>query len=197
MFRNYDGAGSRFGDTSVNATTTNDSSSAVYASLDANNPNRMTLVAINRTNQPLNAAIAISDDNRFTLAQVYQLTSTLAGSARGTDMVVSAGNQFNYLMPAMSVTTLVLTTMPGDYNADGKIDADDYVVWRKKLGSATSLGNGDDTPGVGYDDYVRWRAHFGQSAAGSGTFSTIPEPMSVALLLGGLMGLLRGRCLAR
>src|SRR4051812_684332 len=197
MFRNYDGAGSRFGDTSINATTTNDSSSAVYASLDANNPNRMTLVAINRTNQLLNAAIGISDDNRFTLAQTYSLTSALAGSVRGADLAIGAGNQFNYLMPAMSVTTLVLTTMPGDYNADGKIDADDYVVWRKKLGSATSLGNGDDTPGVGYDDYVRWRAHFGQSAAGSGTFSTIPEPMSVALLLGGLMGLLRGRCLAR
>ena len=157
MFRNYDGAGSRFGDTSVDATTTNNANSAVYASVDANNPNRMTLVAINRTNQPLNAAIAIADDNRFTLAQVYQLTSALAGSVRGADLAVNAGNQFNYLMPAMSVTTLVLTTMPGDYNADGKVDAADYVVWRKKLGSGTSLGNGDDTPGVGYDDYARWR----------------------------------------
>jgi mannan endo-1,4-beta-mannosidase len=68
MFRNYDGAGSRFGDTSVDATTSNNASSSVYASIDAKNPNRMTLVAINRTNQPLNAAIAISDDNRFTLA---------------------------------------------------------------------------------------------------------------------------------
>ena len=58
MFRNYDGAGGRFGDTSVDATTNNIANSAVYASIDANNPNRMTLVAINRTDQPLNAAMA-------------------------------------------------------------------------------------------------------------------------------------------
>jgi hypothetical protein len=113
MFRNYDGAGARFGDTSVDATTNNIANSAVYASVDANNPNRMTVIAINRTNQPLNAAIAIADDNRFTQAQVYQLTSALAAPVHGSNLNVGAGNQFNYLMPAMSVTTLVLTTFAG------------------------------------------------------------------------------------
>ena len=197
MFRNYDGAGSRFGDTSVDSTTTNNANSAVYASIDANNPNRMTLVAINRTNQPLNAAIAITDDKRFTLAQVYQLTSGSAASVRGSDLAVNAGNQFNYLMPAMSVTTLVLSTLPGDYNADGKVDAGDYTVWRKKLGSSTSLSNGDDTPGVGYDDFARWRAHFGQSAAGLGTGSSVPEPTGVLLVLIGLLELGFRRCWRR
>jgi hypothetical protein len=192
MFRNYDGAGSRFGDTSIDATTSNNANSAVYASFDANNPNRMTLVAINRTNQLLNAAIGISDDNRFTLAQTYSLTSALAGSVRGADLAIGAGNQFNYLMPAMSVTTLVLTTMPGDYNADGKVDGADYLVWRKKLGSSTSLNNGDDTPGVGYDDYTRWRAHFGQSSAGLGASGEVPEATSIVLVLVGLLQLQLG-----
>jgi hypothetical protein len=97
----------------------------------------------------------------------------------------------------MSVTTLVLTTMPGDYNADGKVDAGDYVVWRKKLGSGTSLGNGDDTPGASYDDYARWRTHSGQSAAGLGASITIPEPMSLVLLFVGLFELLLSRRLPR
>jgi glycosyl hydrolase family 44 len=189
MFRNYDGSGSHFGDMAVDATTNNNANSAVYASVDANNPNRMTVVAINRTNQPLSAAIAIADDNRFTLAQVYQLTSALAGSVRGADLSVGAGNQFMYLMPAMSVTTLVLTTLPGDYNADGTVNPADYTLWRKKLGSGTSLPNGDDTPGVGPDDYARWRAHFGQSAAGAGLgaggASRVPEASTVFLLLSG------------
>jgi hypothetical protein len=197
MFRNYDGAGSKFGDTSVDATTTNNANSAVYASVDANNPNRMMVVAINRSNQPLNAAIAIVDDNRFTQAQVYKLTSALAGSVRGPDMAVNAGNQLNYLMPAMSVTTLVLTTMPGDYNADGKVDAADYVVWRKALGRGTSLANGDDTPGVGQDDYARWRAHFGQSTPGLGSSSDVPEGTSLLLMLVGLSQLLLRRPLRR
>jgi hypothetical protein len=196
MFRNYDGAGSRFGDMSVEATTSSDANSAVYASIDANNPNRMTLVAINRTNQPLNAAIAIADDKRFTLAQLYKLTSAQAGSVRGVDLTVGAGNQFNYLMPAMSVTTLVLTTLPGDYNADGKVDASDYIVWRKNLGSSAALGNGDDTPGVGLDDLARWRAHFGQSAgsgAGSGSSSEVPEPTHIGLIMLCLFGALNSR----
>jgi hypothetical protein len=97
----------------------------------------------------------------------------------------------------MSVTTLLLTTMPGDYNADGRVDAADYVVWRKKLGSGTSLSNGDDTPGVGYDDYARWRAHFGQTAAGLGAASQIPEATSIMLVLIGLMQLQLGRWLWR
>jgi hypothetical protein len=44
--------------------------------------------------------------------------------------------------------------LPGDYNLDNVVDAADYVVWRKNLGSGTSLPN-DDTDGVGQDDYTR------------------------------------------
>ena len=135
--------------------------------------------------------------NRFTQAQVYKLTSALAGSVRVADMAVNAGNQLNYLMPAMSVTTLVLTTMPGDYNADGKVDPADYVVWRKALGRGTSLANGDDTPGVGQDDYARWRTHFGQSAAGLGSASDVPEASGILLVLIGLVQLQLGRKLWR
>ena len=86
-------------------------------------------------------------------------------------------------MPAMSVTTLVLTTLSGDYNADGAVSAADYVLWRKNFGSGNALPNGDDTPGVGMDDFARWRSQFGQSAsglgAGFGDLAGIPEPTSI------------------
>jgi hypothetical protein len=193
MYRNYDGAGGKFGDTSVQATTSNIATSSVYASVDANNPNRMVIVAINRSTQALDTAIAVADDNRFVLAKVYKLTSATAAPVPGTDLVVNAGNQFNYLMPAMSVTTLVLTTLSGDYNADGEVSAADYVVWRKNLGSGTALPNGDDTPGVGMDDLARWRSRFGQSASGSGASfdgASVPEPTSILMLLVGGSGLL-------
>lgn len=193
MYRNYNGTGGKFGDTSIQATTSNIANSAIYASVDANDPNRMVLVAINRTNQPLDAAIAIADDNRFVLAEVYRLTSAAAAPVRGTDLSVNAGNQFNYIMPAMSVTTLVLTTLLGDYNADGAVTAADYVVWRKSFGSATALPNGDNTPGVGMDDLARWRSNFGKatpgSGAGLGELPGVPEPTSPLLLLGGCIGL--------
>jgi hypothetical protein len=75
----------------------------------------------------------------------------------------------------------VVPTIPGDYNLNGSVDADDYTVWRDSLGSPTSLP-GDDTPGVGPDDYDRWKTQFGQTdGTGSGAVSKIavPEPSSL------------------
>jgi endoglucanase len=77
--------------------------------------------------------------------------------------------------------------LPGDYNADGVVDAADYTVWRDHLGERIGLHN-DPTPGtVGPEDYDVWKAHFGQvSAAGSGTLATaaaVPEPATVVLWL--------------
>ena len=58
----------------------------------------------------------------------------------------------------------------GDYNNDGKVDASDYVTWRRQVGAAT-IANRDpnNTGSVGQADYVSWRAHFGELAvAGPG-----------------------------
>ena len=36
--------------------------------------------------------------------------------------------------------------VPGDYNANGTVDAADYTIWRDTLGSTTDLrANGDNT----------------------------------------------------
>jgi hypothetical protein len=66
---------------------------------------------------------------------------------------------------------LVLTAAPalaGDYNVDGTIDAADYVVWRKTLGSnvtAFSGADGDGDSRIDQDDHGVWRANFGQIMA--------------------------------
>jgi hypothetical protein len=60
-----------------------------------------------------------------------------------------------------------------DVNRDGKVDAADYVVWRKNDGSLAG--------------YTLWRSNFGLTA-GSGSFSlaTMPEPTASAMLLTGM-----------
>jgi hypothetical protein len=72
-------------------------------------------------------------------------------------------------------------TMPGDYNADGLVDAADYSVWRDNLGSGVQLPN-DDTPGVETDDYDRWKSHFGATSSGDAGILVraigVPEPTS-------------------
>ena len=44
--------------------------------------------------------------------------------------------QANYKLTSLSASNLKLT---GDFNNDNKVDAADYVIWRKTLGSTTNL----------------------------------------------------------
>ena len=108
MFRNYDGAGGAFGDTSISATTSDVPRSSVYASVDAASPNRMVLVAINKHTAPLTAGVAVTHTRRFARAEVYRLTSAAAAPVRAADVTLSPDGTFQVTLPAMSVSTLVL-----------------------------------------------------------------------------------------
>lgn len=106
MFRNYDGAGSSFGDTSVSATSDDVANSSIFASYDSANPSIMTLVAINKSASALTANLNLKKLKPAVTAQVYQLTSASASPQNaGTISIVDPGN-FNYSMPAYSVSTI-------------------------------------------------------------------------------------------
>jgi hypothetical protein len=69
--------------------------------------------------------------------------------------------------------------LPGDFNADGKVDAADYVVWRAGFGTTYDQ-----------DDYDDWRSHFGMTSGGAAAAGSsnpaVPEPATwvlVALLI--------------
>jgi hypothetical protein len=79
-------------------------------------------------------------------------------------------------------TLAAATSLLGDYNLDGIVDAADYIVWRKSGG----------TPAA----YNTWRSNFGRTAgSGSGATagrrsavadlpsSAVPEPAALSLLL--------------
>jgi hypothetical protein len=62
-----------------------------------------------------------------------------------------------------------LPTLDGDYNQDHVVDAADYVVWRKTVGSTDDFradGNSDGVIDAG--DYDVWRANFGATVASPG-----------------------------
>jgi hypothetical protein len=72
--------------------------------------------------------------------------------------------------------------LAGDFNNDGKVDAADYVTWRKNSGNAplpNDNGVADQTA-----RYALWRSNFGnQSSPGSGlSQAAVPEPTTVLLL---------------
>ncbi len=72
--------------------------------------------------------------------------------------------------------------LPGDYNADGKVDTADYVVWRKLL-AESGLGLAADANQdyvVDSADYGAWRRNFGLIAAGDMSPGA-PEPTTLQL----------------
>jgi hypothetical protein len=87
---------------------------------------------------------------------------------------------------SLVLLTPQVVAVPGDYNGDGKVDAADYVVWRKNVGQSTLNNRGSGISGpVGTSDYNFWRSQFG-AAAGSGALlsQAVPEPaLSVLAIL--------------
>jgi Glycoside hydrolase family 44 len=108
MYRDYDGHGHGFGNTSVEATTTDIEGTSVYASTDTVDPSRLVIVAINKTSAPRSADIALAAAQPFRTAEVYTMTDASPEPQRKPDVSVGNGNTFTYTMPALSVSTLVL-----------------------------------------------------------------------------------------
>ena len=85
--------------------------------------------------------------------------------------------------------------LPGDYNGNGKVNAADYVVWRKAVATQNLIADGDRDGVVGPGDYALLREFFGQTldfeANGVG-LAAVPEP-GAALLLAMLSPLLLRR----
>jgi hypothetical protein len=72
------------------------------------------------------------------------------------------------------------TGVDGDFNNNQTVDAADYTVWRRNLGTMATLPN-DPTPGmVNATDYLVWRANFGRTFTGGAGASSpgiaVPEP---------------------
>ena len=108
-FRNFDGANHNFGDTSVQATSSNVGNVAVYVSTDTTRPGRVVVVAINRSNTQ--QTTAISGQPLSGTAHVFQMTAASA-AAQSTVQPVAAGTQavsgssLTLTLPSLSVTTL-------------------------------------------------------------------------------------------
>ena len=108
-YRNFDGQGAAFGDTSIYASTSDVATATVYASLDAANPARVVVVAINKATTTKTAGIRIAHPTAFSSLKPFTLTATGAQLTAGASVAATATNAFVYTMPAMSVSVLVPT----------------------------------------------------------------------------------------
>jgi fibronectin type 3 domain-containing protein len=108
-FRGFDGASASFGDTSLQANSSNVANVVVYASLDSATPGRVVLVAINRSNAA--KVTAINGQALSGTAHLYQMTaSTTAGQSIvqpvSIGTMAASGSALTITLPAYSVTTI-------------------------------------------------------------------------------------------
>jgi hypothetical protein len=118
----------------------------------------------------------------------FHILDTTVGVQGEFDSVVlpglAAGLAWDLVYNTSSVSLRVV--LQGDYNRDNRVDAADYVVWRRAINQTVPNGEGADG---NYDGFINsldfgvWRANFGASM-GTGTSSTaVPEPTGTMLLV--------------
>jgi hypothetical protein len=112
----------------------------------------------------------------------------ITNEADATGEVTGWGYENQIGTPILAGQTGVLA---GDYDGNGKVDAGDYVIWRKNNGLTSgalySQGDGTGDGKVTQEDYNYWRANYGNATGaasgagfGAGT-NAVPEPGSLAL----------------
>jgi hypothetical protein len=104
VFRNYDGEGAAFGDTSVGARTTDDDVLAAFASLTRDD--QLVLVVINRTDEEQQVELEIDHDANLLPARAFTLTSE-SPDLRESEAPDRVGrNHFQREFPPYSVSVL-------------------------------------------------------------------------------------------
>ncbi len=138
--------------------------------------------------QNANQSIAVSSDNPLlgTLAPNGGPTRThalltgspaigqgsnlqnLVNDQRGPTYARVAGGTID--IGAFELQTVATPALPGDYNGSQRVDAADYVIWRKTKGADVPQYSGADGNGsskIDDADYDVWRGNFGASSSGS------------------------------
>ena len=107
MYRNYDGAGSRFGDVSVSATSADQDRLAVYAA-ERSSDKALTVMVVNKTGGDLTSPLSVAGFDSTGTAQRFTYgPADLGAVVRGGDLQVGSGH-VDATYPANSITLLVL-----------------------------------------------------------------------------------------
>ncbi|MBL9162048.1 MAG: metallophosphoesterase [Planctomycetaceae bacterium] len=79
--------------------------------------------------------------------------------------------------------------VPGDFDYDGVVDGDDFLVWQRQLGSTTDLAaDGNDDGVVDQADLAIWKSHYGPGGiAATAVNAVTPEPRTLLASAQGLL----------
>ena len=106
VYTSYDGAGARFGDTSVAAVTSDVARVTAYAS-DEDTGQRQVIVLINKATAPLTVGLTVAAPRTFTAADRWVLDGDAPTIDAAAALTPVATNAFRVDVPASSITVVV------------------------------------------------------------------------------------------
>ena len=107
MFRNYDGNGSEFGDTSVSAVSSDQGTLSIYAA-QRSSDNAVTVLVINKTTAAISTAISFANLSLPTSAQVYTYSAANLTSIVHASNAPIANSSVSYSFPSYSAVMFVI-----------------------------------------------------------------------------------------
>ena len=107
MYRNYDGSGSKFGDTNLTASSSNRDDLAVYASV-RNSDGSFTIMVINKSWNNLTADVALTGYGSAGSAEVYEYSSGDLNNIVQRESRVISADTVQHTYPGQSITLLVV-----------------------------------------------------------------------------------------
>jgi len=177
LYRNYDGAGGQFGDTSVNSTSTDQGQLSVYGALRSSN-GALTVIAINKTTSAIQTSLALANFTSNATAAMYTYSNAnLAQIVAGTPVAV-VSNSLNYNFPAYSATVFVFTPATSSPSATAtsvsasRTQATSGQAITFTAAVAPKSGSGVPTGTVAFSDGSTQIGSVSLNSAGSAAFDT-------------------------
>jgi Glycoside hydrolase family 44/FG-GAP-like repeat len=162
MYQDPAGNGTKVGDTSVSTTNSDIVDASAYGFTNGASSNEVDAVVLNKTASPMTATIQITNPLSVNSVKIYQLTSASAVPQPVGAFAVQ-NNQYQYTMPAYSVSTLVFTagSNPTPATHDFNDDLFSDIAWRDNSGNvAIWLISGNQLlqgAGIGAADPTIWK----------------------------------------
>lgn len=107
LYRNYDGKGSQFGQTSVESNSSNQAQLSIYGS-QRTSDGALTLVVINKTTEAIDTKLSIENFKGNSSAAIYRYSKTNLKEIQTLGSVSLKSNVLNYTYPAYSATVIVV-----------------------------------------------------------------------------------------
>jgi hypothetical protein len=114
LFRNYDGAGSRYGDTAVRATTNNVADASAYAAIAGSDDATLHIVVLNKNfDSPANFTFNLAGGRTYQHGEVWAFDATGAAITRRGAITGITNNHFVYTLAPRTAAHIVLHAAAG------------------------------------------------------------------------------------